>query len=156
MQPLTPTSNQSESFSNPEDTLVRLSNGTPISAPGAIQADTQITKVRVQLATVDIGWKHKGTAINFEYYFRLLNDYSGQSYSYPPTLPPDTTNTRTCPCSKYLSARRCRQRLFLPHTTTIGYLRTLRRCNWSKWKWARIWRRLQLLPKEQSSVEVHI
>lgn len=88
MQALTPTSNQSESFSNPEDTLVRLSNGTPISAPGAIQADTQITKVRVQLATVDIGWKHKGTAINFEYYFRLLNDYSGQSYSYPPTLPP--------------------------------------------------------------------
>jgi hypothetical protein len=84
MHALTPTSNQSESFSNPEDTLVRLSNGTPISAPGAIQADTKITRVRVQLATVDIGWKHQGTAINFEYYFRLLDDYSGQSYSFPP------------------------------------------------------------------------
>ena len=66
----------------------------------------------------------------FEYYFRLLNDYSGQSYSYPPTLP-DTTNTRTCPCSKYLSQGGAGSVLFLPHTTTIGYLRTLRRCNWS-------------------------
>ena len=88
MHALTPTSNQSESFSNPEDTLVRLSNGTPISAPGAIQANTKITKVRVQLATVDIGWKYKGTALNFEYYFRQLNNYSGQTYPYPPTNPP--------------------------------------------------------------------
>ena len=88
MHALTPTSNQSESFSNPEDTLVRLSNGTPISAPGAIQAFTKITKVRVQLATVDIGWKYKGTALNFEYYFRQLNNYSGQTYPYPPTNPP--------------------------------------------------------------------
>ncbi|HBU38776.1 MAG TPA: hypothetical protein DEB70_13375 [Planctomycetaceae bacterium] len=86
MHALTPTSNQSESFSNPEDTLVRLSNGTPISAPGAIQANTKITRVRVQLATVDIGWKYQGTAINFEYYFRLLDDYSGQNYSSPPRL----------------------------------------------------------------------
>ena len=87
MHALTPTSNQSESFSNPEDTLVRLSNGTPISAPGAIQAATKITKVRVQLATVDIGWKYKGTALNFEYYFRLLDDFSGQTIP-PPTIPP--------------------------------------------------------------------
>jgi hypothetical protein len=78
MHALTPTSQQSQAFSNPEDTLVRLSNGTPISAPGAIQANTVITKVRVQLATVDIGWKYKGTAVNFEYYFRQLDDYSGQ------------------------------------------------------------------------------
>ena len=78
MHALTPTSQQSVEFSNPEDTLVRLSNGTPISAPGAIQTDTVITKVRVQLATVDIGWKYKGTAVNFEYYFRQLDDYSGQ------------------------------------------------------------------------------
>ena len=90
MHALTPTSNQTESFSNPEDTLVRLSNGTPISAPGAIQANTKITKVRVQLATVDLGWKYKGTALNFEYYFRQLNDYSGQSYSFPPQVPPIT------------------------------------------------------------------
>ncbi len=87
MHALTPTSNQSQSFSNPEDTLVRLSNGTPISAPGAIQAATKITKVRVQLATVDIGWKYKGTALNFEYYFRLLDDFSGQTIP-PPTIPP--------------------------------------------------------------------
>ena len=90
MHAQTPTSNQSESFSNPEDTLVRLSNGTPISAPGAIQANTKITRVRVQLATVDIGWKYKGTALNFEYYFRQLNDYSGQTYPYPPQNPPVT------------------------------------------------------------------
>ena len=155
MHALTPTSNQSESFSNPEDTLVRLSNGTPISAPGAIQADTKITKVRVQLATVDIGWKHQGTAINFEYYFRLLDDYSGQSYSFPPNSP-GNTSTRTGPCSKYFPAGRCRERFFLPHPTTVGYLRTLRRCDWAQWKRSRIWWWLQLLPEEQSTVKVHV
>ena len=71
---LTPTSEPSDQFSNPEDTLVRLTNGAPISTLNAVQQGYKVTRVRVQLATVDIGWKYKGTAFNFEYYFRSLND----------------------------------------------------------------------------------
>lgn len=62
---------------NPEDTLVRLSNGAPIAAPNALGPNTQVTQFNYQLATVDAGWKYRGMALNFEYYFRLLDNFRG-------------------------------------------------------------------------------
>jgi hypothetical protein len=62
---------------NPEDTIVRLSDGTPIAAPGALGPGSQVDQFRLQLATIDAGWKHRGVAVNFEYYFRLLDDFVG-------------------------------------------------------------------------------
>jgi len=62
---------------NPEDTLIRLSDGTPLNRPGALGDGTQIDQFRYHLASVDAGWKYRGWAVNFEYYFRLLNNFVG-------------------------------------------------------------------------------
>ncbi len=64
--------------SNPEDTIVRLSDGTPLAYPGALGPDTQIDRFRYRLATVDAGWKWRGIGLNFEYYFRWLDDFTGE------------------------------------------------------------------------------
>jgi len=63
---------------NPEDTIVRLSDGTPIALPNALGPDSQLEQYLFQLATVDAGFKYAGWSVNFEYYFRLLNDFVGQ------------------------------------------------------------------------------
>ncbi len=62
---------------NPEDTTVRLSDGTPIALPNALGPGTNLDQYAYQLATVDAGWKQGGWAVNFEYYFRQLNDFVG-------------------------------------------------------------------------------
>jgi len=62
---------------NPEDTIVRLSDGTPIAVPDALGPGTQVDQFRLQLASVDAGWKYRGMALNFEYYFRLIDDITG-------------------------------------------------------------------------------
>jgi hypothetical protein len=62
---------------NPEDTIVRLSDGTPLTLRGALGTDTQVDRFRYRLATVDAGWKWRGIGLNFEYYFRGLDDFTG-------------------------------------------------------------------------------
>ena len=62
---------------NPEDTIVRLTDGTPIATPNALGPHSQVDQFRLQMATIDAGWKYRGTAINFEYYWRLLDDFTG-------------------------------------------------------------------------------
>jgi hypothetical protein len=63
--------------SNPEDTIVRLSDGTPLTLPNALGPGTQVDRFRYRLATVDAGWKWRGIGLNFEYYFRGLDDFTG-------------------------------------------------------------------------------
>ena len=135
-------------FQNPEDTLVRLSNGTPISAPGAIQANTKITKVRVQLATVDIGWKYKGTALNFEYYFRLLNNYSGQTYPFPPQNPPVPPTPVAVQAPSIFQQGGAGSVSFCLIPNRLGIYGRSGGVAWSQWRRSRIWRWIQLLPKE--------
>jgi hypothetical protein len=62
---------------NPEDTIVRLSDGTPLVLPEALGPGSQVDRYRYQLATVDAGWKYAGWAANVEYYFRTLDDFTG-------------------------------------------------------------------------------
>jgi len=62
---------------NPEDTIVRLTNGTPLALEGALGPDTRVERFRYRLATVDAGWKWRGVGLNFEYYFRELDDFTG-------------------------------------------------------------------------------
>jgi hypothetical protein len=62
---------------NPEDTIVRLSDGTPVALPNALGPDSRVDQFRYSLATVDAGWKYRGWAANFEYYFRSLNGFVG-------------------------------------------------------------------------------
>jgi hypothetical protein len=63
---------------NPEDTIVRLSDGTPIALPGALGPGTKVDEFDLGLATVDAGWKYRGLALNFEYYFRLIDNLVGR------------------------------------------------------------------------------
>ena len=67
---------ESTNGNNPEDTIVRLSDGTPIATPNALGPNATVTQFRLQMATIDAGWKYNGVAINFEYYFRLIDDIS--------------------------------------------------------------------------------
>ena len=62
---------------NPEDTIVRLSDGTPIAVAGVLGPGTQVNEFNLGLATIDAGWKYRGIALNFEYYFRLLDNFTG-------------------------------------------------------------------------------
>ena len=63
---------------NPEDTIVRLSDGTPIAVEGALGTGTRVDSFLYQLATVDAAWKYRGIGAFFEYYWRLLDDFKGK------------------------------------------------------------------------------
>ena len=62
---------------NPEDTVVRLSDGTALGLPNALGPNSQVEQYRYHLATIDAGWKYRGWAANFEYYFRALDGFKG-------------------------------------------------------------------------------
>jgi hypothetical protein len=62
---------------NPENTIVRLSDGTPLATTGVLGAGTKVDSFLYNLATVDAGLKYQGWAVNFEYYFRLLDNFKG-------------------------------------------------------------------------------
>ena len=64
--------------SNPEDTIVRLSDGTPIAERGALGPNSLLEQYLYQLASVDAAWKYRGVGLAFEYYFRLLDNFSGE------------------------------------------------------------------------------
>ena len=63
---------------NPEDTIVRLSDGTPLAAPDALGLGLQARPLPLparhgRRGAGSIG----GWAVNCEYYFRLLDDFRG-------------------------------------------------------------------------------
>jgi len=62
---------------NPEDTVVRLSDGTALGLPNALGPNSQVEQYRYHLATIDAGWKYRGWAANVEYYFRTLDGFKG-------------------------------------------------------------------------------
>jgi len=62
---------------NPEDTIVRLSDGTPLAANDALGLGTRVDTFMYQLATVDAAWKYRGVGIFCEYYWRLLDNFRG-------------------------------------------------------------------------------
>ena len=64
--------------SNPEDTIVRLSDGTPIAERDALGPNSLLEQYLYQLASVDAAWKYRGVGLAFEYYFRLLDNFSGE------------------------------------------------------------------------------
>lgn len=62
---------------NPEDTIVRLSDGTALGLPNALGPNSRVDQYRYHLATIDAGWKYRGWAANVEYYFRTLDGFKG-------------------------------------------------------------------------------
>jgi len=63
---------------NPEDTIVRLSDGTPLAADEALGPDSRVDQFLYQLATVDAAWKYRGIGLYCEYYWRQLDNFKGE------------------------------------------------------------------------------
>ena len=63
------------SLSNPDSTIFRVSNGTPLSSPGALGLGNQITSTDVSLATIDTGFKYAGFALFAEFEYRHLGNF---------------------------------------------------------------------------------
>jgi hypothetical protein len=62
-------------LANPEDTILRLSNGTPLFRPGALGPGVELISTGVQLWTIDAAVKYRGLGISGEYFFRWLDGF---------------------------------------------------------------------------------
>ncbi len=62
---------------NPENTIVRLSDGTPLATQGALGGSSIVDQFNFRLATIDAGWKWRGFSANAEYYVRFLDHFVG-------------------------------------------------------------------------------
>jgi hypothetical protein len=60
---------------NPEDTILRLSNGTPLFRPGALGPGVELISTGVQLWTIDAALKYRGLGISGEYFLRWLDGF---------------------------------------------------------------------------------
>jgi hypothetical protein len=60
---------------NPEDTILRLSDGTPLFRPGALTPGSELVSTGVQLWTIDAAVKYRGMSLSGEYFFRWLDDF---------------------------------------------------------------------------------
>jgi hypothetical protein len=59
----------------PDNSQIRLSNGTIIFTPGALAPGVDVENVRFYMTSMDAGVKYKGFALEGEYYLRWLNDF---------------------------------------------------------------------------------
>jgi len=73
---------------NPENTIVRLSDGTPLAIKGSLVPGATVDAFDYRLATVDAGWKWRGVSLNAEYYFRFLDGFTFAANDPPLPLPP--------------------------------------------------------------------
>jgi hypothetical protein len=60
---------------NPEDTILRLSNGTPLFRRDALGPGVVLTSTNVQLWAIDAGLKYRGLSLTGEYLLRWLNGF---------------------------------------------------------------------------------
>lgn len=61
---------------NPENTLFRLSDGTPLDLLGALAPGVGVNATNVQLWAVDAALKYRGFSLSGEHYFRWLDDFA--------------------------------------------------------------------------------
>jgi hypothetical protein len=68
------TINKEDVDGNPENTLVRLSDGTALGDTGALGAGVDVNSVDWYLAAFDLGFKYRGHMICGEYFYRYMDD----------------------------------------------------------------------------------
>ena len=59
----------------PDNTQIRLSNGTIIFTEGALAPDVQVNDVNFYMTSLDAGMKYHGFSLAGEYYLRWLNNF---------------------------------------------------------------------------------
>jgi hypothetical protein len=62
---------------SPEETFIRLSDGTDLTAVGALAPGIAVTDYSLYLATFDAATKYRGVSLSGEYFLRWLTDISG-------------------------------------------------------------------------------
>lgn len=60
---------------NPEDTILRLSDGTPLFRPGALAPGVELSQASVNLWTIDAALKYRGFSLSGEYFLRWIDDF---------------------------------------------------------------------------------
>ncbi|MEM8668370.1 MAG: hypothetical protein AAGG48_12710 [Planctomycetota bacterium] len=60
---------------NPENTLIRLSDGTTLATTGALGPGVTVQSTDAYLFGFDFSAKMRGASIGFEYFWRVLNDF---------------------------------------------------------------------------------
>ena len=68
---------------NPEDTILRLSDGTPLFRPGALAPGVELRAADVSLWTIDLAMKYRGFALSGEYFLRWLDNFNGGGSELP-------------------------------------------------------------------------
>lgn len=61
---------------DPENSQIRVSDGTAIFGIGALAPNTQINRATYQMADVNAGVKYRGFSLDAEYYWRQVDDFS--------------------------------------------------------------------------------
>lgn len=61
---------------NPENTILRLSDGTPLFQPGAIAPGVTLTAADITLFSYDLAFKYRGWSLSGEYYSRWTSSPS--------------------------------------------------------------------------------
>ena len=64
---------------DPENTQIRLSDGTAIFDLDAFAPDTQVDRARYQMASLDAGLKYRGFALEGEYFVRWVDDIESRT-----------------------------------------------------------------------------
>jgi hypothetical protein len=60
---------------NPEDTILRLSDGTPLFRPNALAPGVELRSTNVSLWAIDAALKYRGFTVSSEYFLRWLYDF---------------------------------------------------------------------------------
>jgi hypothetical protein len=61
----------------PEESFIRLSDGTDFTETGALAPGVSVTDYSIFLASIDAGWKYRGVSVTGEYFLRWLFDIEG-------------------------------------------------------------------------------
>ena len=65
---------------DPDNTQLRLSDGTLLFRPGAFNTDGRINRARYQMSSLDAGIKYRGLALEGEVYYRILDDFVTEGF----------------------------------------------------------------------------
>ena len=68
---------------NPEDTILRLTDGTPLFRFGALAPGVQLLSTRFNLWAIDAAVKYRGMSVAGEYFFRRLHDFQARPGQVP-------------------------------------------------------------------------
>lgn len=63
----------------PEQTVIRLSDGTRLVDPGALAPGVTVNQFDILLYAAHLGFKHRGASISLEYYLRWLSELQGSA-----------------------------------------------------------------------------